>query len=81
MHKAPELYHEAMAHPDADVWKAAMCRELDSLEECHAFERTTLPSDRKAIGLQWVFAYKFNPDRSVIKGKEKARLVTQGFSQ
>jgi len=58
-----------------------MRRELDSLEECHAFERTTLPLDRKAIGLRWCYAYKYNPDGTIIKGKEKARLVAQGFSQ
>jgi hypothetical protein len=81
MRKAPESYHEALARPDADVWQVAMRRELDSLEERHAFERTTLPSDRKAIGLRWCYAYKFNPDGSIIKGKEKARLVAQGFSQ
>ena len=81
LRKAPESYHEALARPDAQVWHAAMRRELDSLEERHAFERTTLPSDRKAIGLRWCYAYKFNPDGSIIKGKEKARLVAQGFSQ
>jgi hypothetical protein len=79
--KAPESYHEALARPDADVWHTAMRRELDSLEERHAFERTTLPSDRKAIGLRWCYVYKFNPDGSIIRGKEKARLVAQGFSQ
>ena len=78
LHKAPESYHKALAQPDADVWHAAMCRELDSLEERKAFKRMTLPSDRKAIGLQWCYAY---PDSSIIRGKEKARLVTQGFSQ
>ena len=41
--KAPESYHEAIAQPDADVWKAAMQRELTSLEDRNAFERTTLP--------------------------------------
>lgn len=81
LRKAPESYHEALARPDADVWRAAMHWGLDSLEERHAFERTTLPSDRKAIGLQWCYVYKFNPDGSIIKGKEKARLVAQGFSQ
>ena len=81
LRKAPESNHEALAHPDAEVWHAAMRRELDSLEERHAFERTTLPSDRKAIGLRWCYAYKFNPDGSIIRGKEKARLVAQGFSQ
>ena len=62
LRKAPESFHEALARPDADVWHAAMHRELDSLEERSAFERTTLPSNRKAIGLRWCYAYKFNPD-------------------
>jgi len=79
--KAPESFHEVLACPDADVWQAAMCRELDSLEEHHAFEWTTLPSDRKAIGLRWCFAYKFHLDGTIIKGKDKAQLVAQGFSQ
>jgi len=81
LHKALESYHEALACPDADVWRAAMHRELDSLEERKAFERTTLPSNCKAIGLLWCYAYKFNLDGTIIKGKEKAHLVAQGFSQ
>src|ERR1700678_2558100 len=58
-----------------------MQRELDSLEERKAFERTTLPSGRKAVGVRWTYDYKYNPDGSIIRGKEKARLVAQGFSQ
>src|ERR1700678_1122633 len=58
-----------------------MQRELDSLEERKAFERTTLPSGRKAVGVPWTYDYKNNPDGSIIRGKEKARLVAQGFSQ
>jgi len=58
-----------------------MLRELDSLKARSAFECMTLPSDRKAIGLHWCYAYKYNPDGSIIVGKEKARLVAQGFSQ
>ena len=79
--KPLESYHEALACPDSEVWLAAMHRELDSLEAQSAFERTMLPSDRKAIGLRWCYAYKFNPDGTIIVGKEKARLVAQGFSQ
>jgi hypothetical protein len=30
---------------------------------------------RKAIGVQWVYAYKYNPDGTIIRGKEKGRLV------
>ena len=36
---------------------------------------------RKAIGVRWVYAYKYHPDSSIIRGKEKARIVAQGFSQ
>ena len=58
-----------------------MQRELMSLEDRNAFERTALPQGRKAIGLWWCYVYKYNPDGSIIIGKEKAQLVTQGFSQ
>jgi len=51
------------------------------LEACSAFERTTLPSDQKAIGLCWCYTYKYNPDGTIILSKEKAQLVAQGFSQ
>ena len=58
-----------------------MQREYDNLESRKAFERTTLPPGRKAIGVRWTFDYKYHPDGSIIRGKEKARLVAQGFSQ
>jgi Reverse transcriptase (RNA-dependent DNA polymerase) len=79
--KPPNSYHEASTRPDNAVWSAAMQRELDSLESRKAFERTTLPPGRKAIGLRWTYDYKYNPDGTIIRGKEKARLVAQGFSQ
>jgi len=58
-----------------------MKREFNSLEERKAFERMFLPDGRKAIGVRWTYDYKYNPDGSIIVGKEKARLVAQGFSQ
>jgi len=72
LHKPLDSYHEALAHPDSQVWLEAMWCELDSLEAQSAFECMTLPSDRKAIGLCWCYAYKYNPDGSIIVGKEKA---------
>src|SRR5271168_3802497 len=77
----PNSYNEATARPDSAVWIAAMQREVDSLEKRQAFKRMALPSGRKAIGVRWTYDYKYNPDGSVIRGKEKARLVAQGFSQ
>jgi hypothetical protein len=79
--KPPNTYSEAMRRPDKDTWMLAMKREVDSLEERKAFERTYLPDGRKAIGVRWTYDYKYNPDGSIIVGKEKARLVAQGFSQ
>jgi len=67
--KAPESYYETIAQPDADVWKAAMQRELRSLEDRHTFERTTIPQGWKATGLRWCYMYKYNPDGSIILGK------------
>ena len=49
--KPPNSYHEAIKRPDKDVWLAAMQREVDSLEGRKAFEHTTLPTGRKAIGV------------------------------
>jgi Reverse transcriptase (RNA-dependent DNA polymerase) len=79
--KPPNSYHEAISRPDKTVWLAAMQREVDSLEERNAFKRASLPIGRKAIGVRWTYDYKYEPDGSIIRGKEKARLVAQGFSQ
>ena len=79
--KPPNSYHEAVNRPDSPVWLAAMQREYDSLELRKAFERTTLPPGRKPVGVRWTYDYKYHPDGSIIRGKEKARLVAQGFSQ
>jgi hypothetical protein len=50
--KPPDSYHEAISRPDTAVWMAAMQQEYDSLETRKAFERTTLPPNRKAIGVR-----------------------------
>lgn len=79
--KPPNTYREALARPDVPVWQAAMQHEYDSLESHNSFECTTLPKGRKAIGLRWVYTFKYNPDGSIIRGKEKGCVVAQGFSQ
>ena len=81
LNKTPNSYHEAINWSDSPVWLAAMQQGFDSLETRKAFERTTLPPGRKAIGVRWTFEYKHHPDGSIIHGKEKACLVAQGFSQ
>jgi hypothetical protein len=78
--KAPSSYSEAMARPDASVWRAAMGREQQSIIDMGAFEEADLPKGAKAVGLKWVFDYKTDTLGVKIKGKEKARLVAQGYT-
>ena len=79
--KFPLSYAEAVSHPDAPVWYAAMEREKASLLEMGAFVEEDLPKGAKTIGLKWVYAYKTDEHGTIIKGKEKARVVAQGFNQ
>ena len=46
-----------------------------------AFEEADLLLGEKMIGLKWVYDYKTDAAGVKIPGKEKARLVAQGFSQ
>ena len=46
-----------------------------------AFEETVLPKGEKTIGLKWVYDIKTDTAGVRIPGKEKARLVAQGFNQ
>jgi hypothetical protein len=79
--KAPLSYSDAVARPDASVWRDAMDREKQSLHDMGAFEEVNLPAGEKTIGLKWVYAHKTDEFGANIKGKEKARLVAQGFNQ
>jgi hypothetical protein len=79
--KFPSSYSEAIARPDASVWRAAMDRERQSLLDMGTFEEADLPPGQKAIGLKWVYDYKTDALGAKIPGKEKARLVAQGYTQ
>ena len=79
--KPPSSYTEAVARPDAPIWHAAMDRERESLASMGAFEEVDLPKGERAVGLKWVYDIKTDANGDRIHGKEKARLVAQGFSQ
>ena len=79
--KAPSSYSEAIARSDAPAWRAAMAREEQSLRDMGAFEEVDLPPGQNTVGLIWVFANKTDANGVIISGKEKARVVAQGFSQ
>ncbi len=76
---APETYHEALACPDSNKWKAAIKSELDSLAANGTWFYTVLPPRRKAIGTKWVFKHKTDETGKVIR--YKARLTAKGYAQ
>ena len=79
--KAPFSYSEAIARPDAQVWKVAMDRKKQSLSDMGTFKEVSLPAGERTIGLKWVYDRKLDAAGKNIDGKEKARLVAQGFNQ
>lgn len=56
-----------------------MKTEFNSLIEIGTWDLTSLQPHRKAIGRQWVYKVKENPDGSI--NKHKARVVAKGFHQ
>ena len=46
-----------------------------------AFTEEDLLKGEQTVGLKWVYVYKTDADGAIIVGKEKARLVAQGFNQ
>jgi hypothetical protein len=46
----PETYQEAIESPDAELWKAAMREEMNSLNENNTFTLTALPEGRQTVG-------------------------------
>ncbi|QRV73508.1 Retrovirus-related Pol polyprotein from transposon TNT 1-94 [Ceratobasidium sp. AG-Ba] len=49
---------EALAGPDASIWKEAMESEVATLEKMGTYEPVELPPGRKAIGNKWVLTLK-----------------------
>ena len=79
--KEPFSYSEAIAHPDAAVWRAAMDHECKSLNDMGVFEEANHLPGKRTISLKWVYAYKTDASGAKIPRKEKAHLVAQDFNQ
>ena len=61
-----------------DEWIKAMNEELDQIEKNKTRELVPRPKDKNIVGTKWVFKNKFNPDRQVIRNKE--RLICKGYA-
>nr|GEX85959.1 retrovirus-related Pol polyprotein from transposon TNT 1-94 [Tanacetum cinerariifolium] len=70
----PRNYMEASTDKK---WIEAMEIELDSINKNNTWTLTTLPMNKKAIGLKWVFKTKRDAKGKIIKYKE--RLVAKGY--
>ena len=78
-YKEPTTYEEAMAGPDAPLWKAACAEELVSFVKTELYDEVEHPRGRKVVDCKWVFKVKRGPDGEITR--YKARLVARGFTQ
>ena len=77
---APQSHAEALARPDAEIWRLARQDEIDSLVAMVAFAvDVPLPDGRRVIGVMWVYAWKKNDEGERVRAK--ARLVVLGNNQ
>jgi len=58
----PCTYKEAMQQPNAELWKAATEKEIQTLIHTGTIKMVKMPHDRHAIGSQWVFKVRCNSD-------------------
>ena len=75
----PKTVSEARSRPDWALWKAAMDKEIDTLEKAGTWTTISRPAGKNIIGSKWVFRIKRKDDGSI--EKFKARLVARGFTQ
>lgn len=72
----PVCFEQAV---EDEAWKAAIDREIDSIEKNKTWHLTDLPPGHTPIDLKWVFKLKKDQHGMVIK--HKARLVAKGYVQ
>ena len=74
----PQTRRLAMLAPQADEWRAAEARELESLAKKNVYVVCTLPRGRRLVRTKWVYRMKREGGRVI---KWKARLVAMSFTQ
>ena len=75
----PETYEEAISSNDATLWKAAMDKEIETLNLNDTWKVQPLPSGRSETKGRWVYTLKQSKEAGQVQ--YKARYVAKGFSQ
>ena len=55
-----------------------MIKEMDALTDNGTYDIVCLPARKKAIGSQWVFTVKVDPDGFI--ARLKALLIAEGYA-
>ena len=80
--RTPSTYREAMASPEANSWKAALDKEMASINEMGVWAlvpRVSVPRYQTVLRCKWVFKIKTDENGAVTV--YKARLTPKGFMQ
>ncbi|CAH9133273.1 unnamed protein product [Cuscuta epithymum] len=75
-HNEPKTFSQAVQNP---LWREAMQKEIQALEENGTWTLVHLPSNKKLVDSKWVYKIKYKPNGEV--ERYKARLVAKGFTQ
>src|SRR6218665_1880565 len=79
LEREPRSYKEAVSGKQAEQWRIAMDKEIESLKQNGTWILTELPENKIVIGSKWVYKVKMNEKGNFTR--YKARLVAQGYSQ
>ena len=71
---APDTFDEAITCNEANQWKTAMNREINSIIENNTWKLVSKPKEKKVLDVKWVYKKKS-------ENIYKARLVVKGFQQ
>ena len=69
------FFFQAVKDP---LGREAMDKEIQTLEQNHTWELTSLPPGKTPIGCKWVHRIKLKSDGTI--DRYKARLVAKGYT-